>query len=181
MKFITHNEDKDIKVCGTHLVGEIDADYMELVELFGEPTNGDGYKVDAEWTVKFKDGTIATIYNYKTGKNYNGAEGEETEKIRDWHIGGHDKNAYERVMEVIVKNQKHGKNSKKKMNRSKMAEKIRNDDNMQNQLDDIISDLHSIVASNINNEGAEAQLRWLEENGQNVEDIFKSISEKEDA
>ena len=68
--------------------GEMDISYSELVAVLGWPrSNGDGYKVDAEWTLKFADGAFATIYNYKTGPNYNGGVGT-VEEIRDWHIGG---------------------------------------------------------------------------------------------
>jgi len=62
------------------------ATYSEIVELFGEPFEGDGYKVDAEWNV-IVNNKRCTIYNYKTGINYNGIEGTPTELIKDWHIG----------------------------------------------------------------------------------------------
>jgi hypothetical protein len=86
---------------GTCLQGEIDISFAELVEKFGESGETDGYKVDAEWKLKFEDGGVATIYNYKSGKNYNGEEGLETEDIRDWHIGGCDRKAVERVYEIF--------------------------------------------------------------------------------
>ncbi len=78
---------------GTSLQGELECDYNALVAVFGEPnTKGDQYKVDAEWTLTFTlFGThkaVATIYNYKTGKNYLGSEGLLVEQIEDWHIGG---------------------------------------------------------------------------------------------
>jgi hypothetical protein len=76
---------------GTSLQGDTENTYAELVAKLGEPnTEGDGYKTDAEWVVLTTQG-IATIYNYKTGKNYNGDEGQATKDITDWHIGGHDK------------------------------------------------------------------------------------------
>lgn len=77
------------KICGTSWRGDIDISYDELVNVLGEPhTNGDGYKVDAEWLIEFGNGTVASIYNYKDGKNYNGDVGTETKDIRAWHIGG---------------------------------------------------------------------------------------------
>lgn len=76
---------------GTGLQGYVDTPYSVLVELFGEPHEGDGEKVDAEWDIVTPAG-IAHIYNYKDGVNYLGAEGTPTEKIRDWHIGGKNKN-----------------------------------------------------------------------------------------
>ena len=80
-------------VSGTCLQGMIDISYAELLSVFGAPhTNGDGYKVDAEWVLQFNtpDGpVIATIYDYKDGKNYLGRrKGLPVSKIRDWHIGG---------------------------------------------------------------------------------------------
>lgn len=76
------------------LQGYLDVPYGVWVKLFGEPTvETDKYKTDAEWDVSFydEDGErigFATIYNYKDGKNYRGANGLNVEQIRDWHIGG---------------------------------------------------------------------------------------------
>ena len=73
----------------TCLQGELEIEYKELVKLFGKPNaKTDGYKVDAEWVIFTPEG-VATIYNYKSGKNYLGEEGLEVEEITDWHIGGH--------------------------------------------------------------------------------------------
>lgn len=88
---------RDDDAVGTCLQGYIDADYATLVRVFGRPSRGDGYKVDAEWCIRFDDGTIATVYNYKDGKNYLGRNGMPKTKIRDWHIGGTSKAAVERV------------------------------------------------------------------------------------
>ena len=68
MKFVTHNTN-DVDINGTHLQGHINCSYDRLTELLGEPTEGDGYKVDAEWALQFDDGTIITIYNWKNGKS----------------------------------------------------------------------------------------------------------------
>jgi len=87
MTFKTHNE-TDININGTCLQGEVEATYAELCDLFGSHHDGDGYKVDAEWYVKFDDGTIATIYNWKNGKNYEGENGLSLEQIDNWHVGG---------------------------------------------------------------------------------------------
>lgn len=70
------------------LQGYIKISYSKLVEAFGEPTEGDAYKVDAEWIIEFATGEIGTIYNYKNGKNYCDGNGLATENIVDWHIGG---------------------------------------------------------------------------------------------
>lgn len=84
---------------GTSLQGYVDISYAELVEAFGEPDGGDGYKTDAEWTFLVEDteafdtpsGMAAiTIYNWKDGPSY-GAR--PVEHIRDWHIGGRNNRA----------------------------------------------------------------------------------------
>lgn len=92
---------KSINPSGTHLIGYIDASYAQLVKTFGKP-NGthDKYKVDAEWYLDTPAG-IATIYNYKTGKNYCGSEGLAVEEITDWHIGGKSKALVRYIKEAL--------------------------------------------------------------------------------
>lgn len=71
------------------LQGYINTSYADLVACFGEPNcDGDGYKVDAEWMIKFNNGVYATVYNYKNGKNYCGESGMAVEDITRWHVGG---------------------------------------------------------------------------------------------
>lgn len=100
MKYLTHNQ-KKINVGGTCLVGEIVVSYKILKRVFGQPTGSDGYKSDAEWEIEFEDGEVATIYNYKDGKNYNGRSGLPKTKITNWHIGGKDKEVVERI-EILI-------------------------------------------------------------------------------
>lgn len=88
----------DGAVNGTSLMGYLDISYGELVSVLGPPhCDGDGYKVDAEWILEFEDGAVATIYNYKTGINYNGARGTKIEDERDWHVGGKHVSVVDRV------------------------------------------------------------------------------------
>lgn len=105
MKYQTHNE-TNVDTNMSHLQGYIKADYEELVDAFGLPmADGyDGYKVDAEWHVAFVDGTVASIYNWKNGKNYMGPSGLDLEDIREWHVGGFSKITLFRVAEVLTKN-----------------------------------------------------------------------------
>lgn len=88
---------------GTCLQGEIEIDYKILVKCFGLPGKGDGYKVDAEWTVLTPFG-VATIYNYKDGKNYCGVAGLQKSKIRNWHIGGKQKEVVRIIWKAISNN-----------------------------------------------------------------------------
>ena len=100
MNFKTHN-DTTIDINGTSLQGEVTATYAELCDLFGGHHDGDGYKVDAEWYVQFADGTIATIYNWKNGKNYCGESGQPLEQIDNWHIGGNSPQA-ETLVQIAI-------------------------------------------------------------------------------
>lgn len=97
--FLTHNE-KEINVSGTSLVGYVNTTYSKLFEKFGEPFD-DGYKTDAEWEIEFSDGKVATIYNWKNGKNYNGSEGLDLDDITEWHIGGFDNSVVERIQKIL--------------------------------------------------------------------------------
>lgn len=102
MNFKTHNE-TNVNAGGTSLQGYVAVSYDELLSKFGEPTVGDEYKVDAEWEILFEDGKVATIYNWKDGKNYNGPDGLEVRHITDWHIGGHDNEVVSRVKGLVGK------------------------------------------------------------------------------
>lgn len=103
MKYATHNENVDRSaVYGTSLKGYIECDYETLVAVFGEPTTADGYKVDCEWIVEDRDkGTVATIYNWKNGKNYCGDNGLYAHQIDEWHIGGKTYDAVDFIRDCI--------------------------------------------------------------------------------
>ena len=58
------------------LCGYLYASYKELVQAFGEPTDGDGgYKTNYEWYVQDGCGYTFSIYDYRQEDN-------------PWHIGG---------------------------------------------------------------------------------------------
>ena len=80
------------KANGTSLSGYINTSYSVLVELFGESIGPSAdSKTAAEWHLIIKDRGeevgFATIYNYKDGKNYAGANGLNVEDIQTWHVG----------------------------------------------------------------------------------------------
>jgi len=83
---------KDADVNMTCLQGYISAKYDQLVKVFGEPDGG-GDKTTVEWALKFEDGTIATIYDWK--------EYSTPMYEYDWHIGGHNKKAVARVRQAL--------------------------------------------------------------------------------
>lgn len=93
----------------TGLKGEFPITYSELVEIFGKPKygpNADLDKTTCEWALTFEDGTVATIYDYKTNRTPMGEY--------EWHIGGHDAKAYTHVVDTII------------MHRDKLVRMIRN-------------------------------------------------------
>lgn len=87
MKFETHNQ-TSVDTRGTQLQGECEVSFQILSDCFGDYMPGDGHKTDAEWQIKFEDGTVATIYNWKNGRNYLGNDGPDVQAITDWNIGG---------------------------------------------------------------------------------------------
>lgn len=112
MQFTTHN-DTNVDTNGTCLQGEVEATYEELTNLFGAPHGGDGYKVDAEWEIKFDDGRVATIYNWKDGRNYCGEQGTPVEQIAEWHVGGDNPMVVQRV-QILLDLHREGKSEARK-------------------------------------------------------------------
>ena len=78
---------------GTSYQGTIATTYDKLVQTFGEPNGGPGDKTNSEWILKFPDGTIATIYDWKLSQT--------PTDLYDWHIGGHDKKAVIAVIQAM--------------------------------------------------------------------------------
>jgi hypothetical protein len=89
MTKIQFKNDPTVSIYGTCLQGYIKTTYDELVNVFGKPTTLEGDKVNVEWTIKFSDGTVATIYDWKLSETPMG--------VYDWHIGGHTQRAVELV------------------------------------------------------------------------------------
>lgn len=101
IEFKTHN-DLNFDVSGGYL-DYIKISYDKLLRTFGAPHQGVENKIDAKWKILFRDGRIATIYNWKNGKSYLGRKGLSLENIESWNIGGRDKSVV-RVIEDILKN-----------------------------------------------------------------------------
>ena len=96
----------DIDVNGTSLQGHVSCGYEDIVRCFGEPIDlhtlvTDG-KVDVEWVIRFEDGTVATIYNWKNGPAYCGEAGTPVEAIRYWNIGGKSYKARDLVTDALT-------------------------------------------------------------------------------
>ena len=99
-KFKTHNDIKEWFGDGTHVIGHITCTYGDIVKVFGEPNESDGYKSDAGWDIKWDDGTVSTIYNWKNGNNYNN-DGTRTESIVEWNVGGKNEKAVSKLLEKL--------------------------------------------------------------------------------
>ena len=95
MKF-THTDANN--TTGTCLQGYLKGTYDEIVAVFGKPTAVHGEdKVQVEWCLKFENGTIATIYDWKAGV--------KPEHVEEWNIGGFDMNAYHKVATTFLRGQ----------------------------------------------------------------------------
>ena len=80
---------------GSSLVGYMRTTYADIVKVLGEPHHvSDGSdKVTAEWDIRFVDGPLVTIYDYK--------EKETPRDSYEWHIGGISKNALVYIAELF--------------------------------------------------------------------------------
>ena len=91
------------EIIGTSLQGYVESSFDNLVHFLGAPHYRKGHdKIDAEWRLKFADGTIATVYNYKDGTNYLNEKGMAVEDITNWHIGGFSKKAYFKISDLVL-------------------------------------------------------------------------------
>ncbi len=80
MKFRVTNNYRDSNMTG--FLGEVNTTYARLVEVFGQPLSGSGDgKVNSEWIIRFANGEVATIYDWK--------EPVTPTDDYNWHIGGH--------------------------------------------------------------------------------------------
>lgn len=81
-------------ITGLTFQGAVTASYDELEAAFGPPRGGspDG-KTRAEWWLRFPDGCLATIYDWR--------HREPVEDVREWHVGGHNSHALEHVRKEL--------------------------------------------------------------------------------
>jgi hypothetical protein len=87
---------------GTCYQATIEASYKDIVEVWGEPSKGDGYKTEAEWIIRLPNrGMTITIYNYKNSRSYADKYPEITE-VRKWHIGGHKTDVVDRLLGMMT-------------------------------------------------------------------------------
>jgi len=77
---------------GTSLRGYINTSYKDLVRVFGEPLESDGYKVSGEWVFQDDAGNIITLYDWKAtnlyDEDYPSLETFRSQPESEFHIGG---------------------------------------------------------------------------------------------
>ena len=101
MNYTTHNT-HDVTISHSHLQGHITCPFSLLITLFGQPEAGDGETSDAQWSIEFDDGVIATLYNWKNGISYGGRLAPQVEQITKWNIGGFDIAAVDHVKNILI-------------------------------------------------------------------------------
>jgi hypothetical protein len=91
-----------IETTGTCYQGTIKAGFGTLSHMLGKPEFlVDNFKSDVQWVLTFDDGSVATIYNWKNGKNYLGEKGIPIVQITNWNIGGHNERALKNVERLL--------------------------------------------------------------------------------
>ena len=98
MEFKTGN-DLDTTGTGSSLQGYVTTTRSALIETFGMPTftSDEEYeKVTTEWIIKFEDGTIATIYDWKRYE-----DAPEADEVLEYHIGGNSSAAVNAVSDAL--------------------------------------------------------------------------------
>ena len=101
------HQNEDVEPLGINFQAAFNASYHQLVDTFGLPISYPARyaladnKVEVEWKFNYGDGVIATIYNWKNGKNYDPEKGIAVEDMTEWHIGGHDFKALLAVIKSI--------------------------------------------------------------------------------
>lgn len=84
---------KQNEIMFTGLQGYITTDYKTLVKKLGKPHITCGDKVTCEWQIRFENGVVATIYDWKYGKT--------PKHICQWNIGGEHPDAVKLVRELV--------------------------------------------------------------------------------
>jgi hypothetical protein len=85
------------KPSGTWLQGSVLTTRAKLTKAFGEPTQYEESKITLQWGIKFDDGTIATIYDWKRYELGTPAEDE----LITYNIGGVDLGAVRNVNDAL--------------------------------------------------------------------------------
>lgn len=130
MNYITQDTDKNIDTDNTSLMGSISASYLELRCAFGTPERLTDGKVRAKWTVKFHDGQVATIYDWK--------KDAALFAVSDWNVGGMTPAVLDRIKIAIdLAKEKQSEDSKRKANDPIVKALLENDERRSEMLESI--------------------------------------------
>ena len=90
--------------------GSIESSYDNLVKLFGEPMEGDDYKVSMEWSAIDNNGNIVSIYDWKSTNLYDDELPDPSHlkglESFSWNIGAKNEQDAINLIGYIYKNTK---------------------------------------------------------------------------
>lgn len=86
---------------GTGYKGRIEISYQDLVDMWGNPEKGDGYKTEAEWVIRLPKNKVITIYNYKNSRSYSDTNPPVTE-ICEWNVGGRGSDVLDILLRMMI-------------------------------------------------------------------------------
>ena len=85
---------------GGGYMAAFEASYDDLVNVWGEPTEGDGYKTEAEWRILLPKDQVVKVYNYKSSKSYS-ANYPDIKAVTRWHIGGKNRDLVDKIIVMM--------------------------------------------------------------------------------
>jgi hypothetical protein len=81
-EFVLDFTTENVDIGGTSRIGTLKASRNELERQFGKPDT-DYPKTTYHWQIRFPDGSVITIYDYRERNRF--ADGDD---VREWSIGG---------------------------------------------------------------------------------------------
>lgn len=106
MSYVTHRREPVIDLGSIQPYGKLVVSYEDLEAVFGDPhpaANG----ADVVWTVTFKDGLIAAVYNWHNGLNHLGPHAPPIHQITNWTIAGTARDCVHRIRNLLQRRQWH--------------------------------------------------------------------------
>ncbi len=86
---------------GTGYKGRIEISYQDLVDMWGIPEKGDGYKTEAEWVIRLPKNKVITIYNYKNSRSYSDQNPPVTQ-VHEWNVGGRGSDVLDILLRMMI-------------------------------------------------------------------------------
>lgn len=96
----THSPEADINFTSRH--AEVWIAPEQLVRMFGQPGEADGYKISGRYVFEADDGSVVTLYDWKCTSLYQGRLSPEafwaSTRRANFNIGAHDPGAARRFV-----------------------------------------------------------------------------------